>query len=180
MIPMDYETIGGRTMETPLCDNCLTGDPLCQACSEKLEKGEITELDKTLSRTLYSIDKEYNLGDITFKKSIEANNLIVMIVGKEDVGRVVGKRGKIVRILRRKVNKKIRVVGDTDDLKVFVAELIYPAKLVGIDRIFPVSEEPINRVRIEKSSRDKIPALTEEIETALSKIKKENTKIVFE
>ncbi len=167
-------------MRMPICDTCLKSNTLCEVCNEKLKKEEITNLDIELARTLYNINRNYNLGDITFKKSVESDGLIVMIVGKGDVGSVIGKGGKIVRILRRKFNKRIRVIGDTDDLKNLVDELIYPARISGIDIVYPVSGEIINRIRIDKISKDKMPAEISIIENVIRKITKKNIKTVFE
>ncbi len=167
-------------MKMPICDTCLKSNTLCEVCKEKLKKEEITNLDIELARTLHNINRSYNLGDITFKKSVESDGLIVMIVGEGDVGSVIGKGGKIVRILRRKFNKRIRVIGDTDDLKKLVDELIYPARISGIDIIYPVSGEIINKIRIDKISKDKMPAEISIIENIIRKITKKNIQIVFE
>ncbi|MCK4432659.1 MAG: transcription elongation factor NusA [Methanomicrobia archaeon] len=167
-------------MKMPICDTCLRSNTLCKVCKEKLKKEEITNLDIELARTLYNINRNYNLGDITFKKSVESGGLIVMIVGKGDVGSVIGKGGKIIRILRRKFNKRIRVIGDTDDLKNLVDELIYPARISGIDIVYPVSGEIINRIRIDKISKDKMPAEISIVENVIRKITKKNIKTVFE
>jgi len=167
-------------MKMPICNTCLKTNTLCNVCNEKLKNGEITKLDIELARTLYSIDKDYKLGDITFKRSVESKGLIIMIVGKGDVGSTVGRGGKVIRILRRKFNKRIRVVEDTDDLKKLVGELIYPARIIGINIVYPVSGEVINKIRIDKASKDKISMKISEIENAVRKIIKKNIEIVFE
>ncbi|MEA1994325.1 MAG: KH domain-containing protein, partial [Euryarchaeota archaeon] len=140
----------------------------------------ITQRDIDLARALHIINKNYNIDSATFKKSFEADGFVVMIVDKGDVGKVIGKRGKFIRILRRKLNKNIRVVGETENLKEFVGELIYPARITGIDIVYPVSEDTVSRIRIEKESLDKMPAEKTKIERVLNEIRKEEIKIVFE
>jgi transcription antitermination factor NusA-like protein len=167
-------------MKMPICDTCLKTNTLCNVCKEKLKRREITKLDIELARTLYSIDKDYKLGDITFKKSVESDGLIIMIVGKGDVGSTVGRGGKVIRILRRKFNKRIRVVEDTDDLKKLVGELIHPARITGVNIVYPVSGDAINKIRIDKASKDKMPIDVSVIENAVRKIIKKDIKIVFE
>jgi transcription antitermination factor NusA-like protein len=180
LILIDCKITGGRKMKMPICSKCLKSGTLCEICNQKLENGEISSLDVELARALYSIAKNYHLGDVTFKKSIEVDGLIVMIVGEGDIGSVIGKRGRFIRILRRKFNTIIRVVEDTDDLKKWIDELIYPAKISGINIVYPVSGEERYKIRVDKRSREKMPAEKSVVENAIRKITKRETEIIFE
>ena len=167
-------------MKMPICSKCLESETLCEICSQKLKNREITSLDVEIARVLYSIARNYHLGDVTFKRSIEVNGMIVMIVGKGDIGTVIGKRGRFVRILRRKFNKIIRVVEDRSDLRGLVEELIYPARIHGINIIYPVSGKKKYKIRVDKRSQDKMPADKSVIESAIRIIIKKDSEILFE
>jgi len=167
-------------MKMPICDLCLRSNTLCKRCEKKLREKKITELDIEMARTLYAIDRRYGIGNVTFKKSFESDGLIVMMVGKGDVGNIVGKRGKIIRILKRKFNKKIRVIEETDNIKELVAEIISPARVTGMNIIYPVSGSAINKIRIDETSKDKMPADVSVIEDIVKRIIKKDIKIVLE
>jgi len=85
-------------MKAPICNVCLKSDVLCSGCQEKLDEGEITELDIKISRILHELSNEYgSLRDSEIIKAIDTENVIVIVTAKGDGAKVVGKGGEIVK-----------------------------------------------------------------------------------
>ena len=100
-------------MVLPICDVCLKSGILCQGCENKLESGEITQIDLDIAKVLFKLGE----GKLGFKKTIEVGDIVIIVTEKDQVGKLIGKSGKIVRELSRTVGKKIRVVGEDSESK---------------------------------------------------------------
>jgi transcription antitermination factor NusA-like protein len=144
-------------MRTPICEICLKSGILCPGCQEKLSSGEISQLDVDMSKLLYKIVNEYNVPkDFLFVKTYEVDDLIILVVGKNDVGNIVGKGGKILKILQKELHNKIRVVEDTKNIRKMAEDLLYPARVVGINIIF-LPEGERKRIRILHEDSNRLP-----------------------
>jgi len=144
-------------MRTPICEICLKSGILCPGCQEKVTTGEITQLDVEISKILHKIDTQYGLPkDFQFLKSYVFDDLLIIVVGKNDVGNIVGKGGKILKILQKELNNKIRVIESTDNVRKILEDLLYPARIVGINIIYLPDGER-KRVRISHEDRKRLP-----------------------
>lgn len=144
-------------MKTPICEICLKSGILCPGCQGKLTNGDISELDVNISKLLYKLISEYNIPkDITFIKAWEFDDIIILVVGINDVGSVVGKGGKILKILQKELQRKIRVVEDTDDVRKMVNDLLYPARVIGVNIIYlPKGQK--RKIRISHDDEKRLP-----------------------
>jgi len=124
-------------MKAPICGICLNSDMLCMACKKKLDGGEITESDIKFSRMVHDAAKNFRpLDEITINRVIEGKNIVVIICGKGDKARLIGKDGLMIKKLSKSAQKPIRVVEDTSDVKEFIQNLIYPVPLIGMNVIY--------------------------------------------
>ncbi|MBD3187294.1 hypothetical protein GF325_10725, partial [Candidatus Bathyarchaeota archaeon] len=83
----------------PCCIACAKSDILCYSCQERLESGDLTDLDLDIAEFLLELEEEdpdLGLSEIKFYKSIDLGNLIIMIVGKEETDIIK----KVVRTIR--------------------------------------------------------------------------------
>ena len=168
-------------MKAPLCEICAKTGVLCPSCESKLSKGEITELDVKVSRILYEMAKEHPIIDkITFLRAFQGRRIIVLMVEKGDVGPLVGRGGRIVRELSRKLKKeKVRIVGKRE-MKQMIQDLIIPARLLGVNVLYLPGGKEKYRVRIPKEDRKKIPAQKEELEKIMREMFSSEFEIRFE
>jgi len=144
-------------MKTPICEICLKSGILCPGCQRKVVEGEISELDIKISKLLYQLVIKYNIPkEIHFIRSKEFDDIVILMVGKNEVGNIVGKGGKILKILQKELHKKIRVVEDTSDLKKIVLDLIYPARISGINIVYLPDGEK-KKIRISHEDIKKMP-----------------------
>ncbi len=168
-------------MKTPLCTFCLKSGILCPKCQEKVEKGEVSELDIKIAKELLELEPRFPaLKDVEFKKSIEIGPLIIILVGEKDVSSVIGPNGKIVKILSGKLNKKIRVVGSSPDIRKTIQDLLAPAEVLGVNIVWLPDGSYEKKVRVRRSDVKRLPADVKTLENAIRCLLNERFRIVLE
>jgi transcription antitermination factor NusA-like protein len=167
-------------MKAPICEICLKSGILCLGCEEKLKKGVITDLDVKISKLLYQLELEHSIRDVSFVKAVESRSIIVIIVGKGEIGNLIGKGGKTVKFLQRSLRKKIRIIEDTEDVKKIIQDLLHPARILGMNILYLPSGEKKYKIRVPKEDERKIPTTVHSAEEILSKLTDLNIQMAFE
>lgn len=70
-----------------------------------------------------------NLGKVKIKDLFQYNGMLCCIVDKKDVSLLIGAGGRKIKNIQSMFNKRIKVVGYSDDIKEFVKDFIYPMKV---------------------------------------------------
>ncbi len=137
-------------MKARICAICINSDMLCMACKRKLDEGKISESDVRIARAVHALSKSFRtLEDVTVSRVIEAGDVAVLVCGKGDRARMIGREGLIINRLSRAAGKTLRVVEETDDVKEFVRGLIHPVPLIGLNVIY-APEGEVLRIIIPK------------------------------
>ena len=124
-------------MKAPICDICLRSSILCVACLAKLEKGEISEGDVRISRTLFDATERFkSLRGVIIHKVIETPNNILIIPEKGDAAKIIGKGGTIVKELIKILGKNVRIIEETHDKREFIEKVIFPAKVSAMNILY--------------------------------------------
>ena len=124
-------------MKAPICGICLNSDMLCMACKRKFDSGEITESDIRVAKIINDVAKNFKpLGEITLKRVIEGKNVALIICGRGDVAKLIGKDGIMIKKLSKLAKKPLRVVEETDDIREAVKSLLYPVPLVRLNILY--------------------------------------------
>ncbi len=167
-------------MEAPICNRCLASRVLCSSCSEKLRKGEISEIDIQVSREMFFLRKRIkDINHLKICKVLENKNSIVVLLGDGDLDKLTGKVLAVVRTLSRRLNKRVRLVENTSNVKKLVEEFISPVKLLGLTVKFLPNNQEVYKIIISKEDMNKLPIKKEEIENFLKKITKKEFHIEF-
>ncbi len=167
-------------MEAPICNRCLTSRVLCSSCSEKLRKGEITETDIQVSREIFFLRRRIkDINHLKICKVLENRNSIVVLLGEGDLDKLTGKVLAVVRTLSRRLNKRVRLVENTNNIKKLVEEFISPVKLLGLTVKFLPNNQEVYRIIISKEDENKLPIRKDEIENFLKKITNKEFHIEF-
>lgn len=124
-------------MKTPICDICLRSSILCTACKEKLDRGDISEDDVNISRSIFEASEKFkSLRGVTIKKIIETPNSIVIIPERGDAAKIIGRGGSIVKEISKILNKNVRVIEETRDKHEFIEKMIFPASISAINVLY--------------------------------------------
>ncbi|MCK9151474.1 KH domain-containing protein [Methanobacterium alcaliphilum] len=163
-------------MVLPICDVCLKSGILCQGCENKLESGEVTQVELDIAKILY------NLGDgkIGFKKTIVVDDVVIIVTEKDQVGKLIGKGGKIVRAISKEIGKKVRVVGENSDLKSVATDMLAPARISGINIVYGTDGQEKYKIRVMKDDARRIPAKLDMLKSIIKTLTGEEAQIVVD
>jgi len=166
-------------MQTPICEVCLKSDILCSACQEKLSTGKISKADVEIARYLYNLsDKMRSIRDVKILKIIDCGTLII-ITGRGDAAKLVGRDGVVVKKIAKEFKKSIRILEEAPSFKDFVEELISPASINGINMLFRENEE-VYRIRVPATQKNQVIITPESFSKIISNFYNLKVEIVFE
>ncbi|MGA2676404.1 MAG: transcription elongation factor NusA [Methanobacterium sp.] len=163
-------------MVLPVCDVCLKSGMLCQGCENKLKSGEITQMDLDIAKLLYKLGE----GKIGFKKTIEIGDTVIIVTDKEQVGKLIGKSGKIVREISRSIEKKVRVVGENSDLRSVARDILAPARLSGINIVYGKEGQKKYKIRVMAEDSRRIPGRLDFLNSIIKELTSEDTLVVVD
>jgi transcription antitermination factor NusA-like protein len=116
---------------------CVKSGILCRKCQEKIEKGQITNLDLKIIGLLTELEKQNPaLQDVTYQKAVEAENNVVILVDKRDMGKILSDGGKTVRAISDSLDKKVKVLSYGGDDRQFLEDLLNPLSILTLNTIW--------------------------------------------
>ncbi|MFW9985167.1 MAG: hypothetical protein ACFFDJ_01210 [Candidatus Odinarchaeota archaeon] len=169
-------------MKSPLCSICLKNYPLiCSNCQEKISEGEVSEIDVKVARVLVNLEDLFpSIKDVTFKRVIETNGLIIVLVGKGDVRRIFGSSRRILRELEKELNTNVRIVEESRNPQNILRDLIRPVRILGVNTIWLPDDSFEKKVRISARERENIPLTLKQLENAIYELTGERIRIAFD
>ncbi|HHW17039.1 MAG TPA: transcription elongation factor NusA [Methanothermobacter sp.] len=163
-------------MGLPICDVCLKSGILCQGCEDKLKSGEVSELELEISKVLYRLAE----GKLGFKRAIDMGDVVIIITDRDQVGKLIGKGGKIVRTISRAIGKRVRIVGEDSDLKSVAEDVLAPARISGINIVYGKDGKEKFKIRVIKEDARRIPASLDVLNRIIKRLTGEETTIVVD
>jgi transcription antitermination factor NusA-like protein len=163
-------------MVLPICDVCLKSGMLCQGCENKLKSGEISQMDLDIAKILYRVGD----GKIGFKKTIEIGDMVIIVTEKDQVGKLIGKSGKIVREISKTIGKKVRVVGENSDLRSVARDIMAPARISGINIVYGKDGQEKYKIRIMREDARRIPGKLDVLNDIIQELTSEKTLVVLD
>lgn len=166
-------------MQTPICEVCLNSDMLCAACQNKLESGQISQIEINVSRFLFDLkEKIRSLEDVKIVRVLDVGSLLI-IARIGDGARLVGKGGAVVKTLAKKFGKSIRIIEEAKDFKKFAESLISPISSCGINTLYTLEGE-VYRVRIRFSQKNSLSIQPESFSEIINNLYHCKAELVFE
>jgi transcription antitermination factor NusA-like protein len=168
-------------MKTPICSIDLKSGFLCSRCQEKLDKGLITQLDIDIAKELLSFeDKTPSLKEVDFKRAVDTGSMIVIIVGHGSIPDALDSKGRIVKELEKRFDKKIRVLEENSNIRRTIEDLVTPAILLGINTLWLPDGSLEKKVRLSLNDSKRLPTDIQVIEETVKSLTGERIRIVFE
>ncbi len=165
-------------MKSPICEICLKAGILCAACQEKISKGEISEKDVEILRSIYNEAEKNNTSNlIGIKKIINSKDSLVIVCSSGSAPKIVGRGGYFAKKLKEDFKKPVRIVEETDDIKSFLQNILFPAPLVNINVLYTPRGETY-RIVIPQNS--KLPMPLNSIKALAKELLKKEVQIEFE
>ncbi|MFC2174321.1 transcription elongation factor NusA [archaeon] len=150
-------------MKGPLCEECVKSGNLCEECVDKQQKGELGELDIQLARLLQKLEGRDLVRGANFERVFDVEGLI-LITTRGKVGPLVGKGGRVIRLLSKEFNKKVRIVSVLDE-KTALRDLVAPARIQGINIVYKADGEQTKAI-IAREDKYKLIAPLETLQKA--------------
>jgi transcription antitermination factor NusA-like protein len=124
-------------VKTVLDAFCVKSGILCRKCQEKIEKGQITDLDLKIIRLLTELEKENPaLQDVTYHKAVEAENNVVILVDRRDMGKILSGGAKTVHAISDSIGKKVKILSYGGDDRQFLEDLLSPLSILTLNTIW--------------------------------------------
>lgn len=167
-------------MKTELCSFCLKSGILCQKCSTKVKKGEITNLDLRIARLLISLENKYpSLQKISFYKAVDVGRTLAIVVGHGDVPKLLGYGGKIVKAISEESGKSIRILEQGVDDRKFLEDLFMPLNILTINTIWLPDGTTETRVILKRKRGLQLPFDLKALKEIAKKVRKIVLRIEF-
>ena len=116
---------------------CVKSGILCRRCEEKLQKGLITELDLKVIKKIVEMEKDHPvLQDVTYHRSVEAEDMIAILVDKKDLPRLLGGGAKVVKELGESFGKRVKLISFGGDDRAFLEDLFSPLSILAINTVW--------------------------------------------
>lgn len=166
-------------MKFPICKVCMKSDLLCNACAERIGEQEIKINEIKMFRRLNKfLKKQKSLKDVEIKRAVGINTLIIM-TRNEDVSKLIGKEGSLVKKLARELNIPIRIIGEPSNINDLVNDVLFTVPVMGINILYKPEGE-LFRVRIPKAHRARLPIAFSVLASISRHMFNENVDVIFE
>src|SRR2546427_4479326 len=97
-------------VKTILDNFCVKSGIFCSRCEEKLRKGQISDLDIRVIKTITELERENPpLQDVTFHKAVEAGDIMAVMVGRRGMDAFLSFCAKLAKSVGVKNGKQVRV-----------------------------------------------------------------------
>jgi len=161
-------------MDTPICAICAKTGVLCSACENKLQKGQISELDVEVSKIFH----EAGIEGAGFERVIETKDHVIILTKKENIGKIIGKGGETIRMISKKLGKRVRAIG-TESLQDTIYDFVAPAQISSINTVYMPDGRKVKRIKINKNERKKLRMEPQEIEKLVCSLTTDKIEIIF-
>ncbi len=124
-------------VKTILDNFCVKSGIFCSRCEEKLKKGQITDLDIRVIRSITELEKENpTLQDITFHKAVEAGDIMALMVDRRGMDTFLASGAKLAKSLGDRVGRRVRILSQSGDDRDFLEGLFTPYSILTINTIW--------------------------------------------
>jgi transcription antitermination factor NusA-like protein len=157
----------------------LKSDILCSACQGKLDSGLISKEKIDVARYIYNLsEKMKSIRDVHILNIINSD-VLVIVTGRGDAPKLVGRSGSVVKKIAQRFKKPIRILEEASNLKDFIEELIFPTPINGINTLYRNNEEII-RIRVPAIQKSHILIKPENFSEIISSFYNKKAELIFE
>ena len=154
---------------------------LCRRCEEKLEKGQVTELDLKVIQRMVELEKEHPvLQDVTYHRSVEADGMMAVLVDRRDVPKLLSGGAKVVKDIGETFGKRVKLISYGGDDREFLEDLFSPLSILTINTIWIPDGSTETKVILTGRQPRKMPVDLEMVKTIAQELKGMTLRIEFE
>jgi transcription antitermination factor NusA-like protein len=164
-------------LKIPLDRICVKSGVFCPSCQRKIETGVVTETDLKVLRELVNLEEKLKwLKKGEYVRSVEtAEDLILLIKDGYEQNELL----QLEKELESAFNKRVKIVEYVNDQKKIIEQIIAPASLLGVNKVWLPTGEEIITVRVSRRDR-KFLKNREQYESIIGQLLGVKVKIAFE
>jgi len=160
---------------------CVKSGILCRKCQEKIEKGQITDLDLKIIRLLTELEKENPaLQEVTYHKAVEAENNVVILVDRRDMGKILSGGAKTVHAISDSLGKKVKILSYGGDDRQFLEDLLSPVSILTLNTIWIPDGSTETKVILSGRQPRRMPVDLEMVKAFAKQLRNMSLRIEFE
>jgi transcription antitermination factor NusA-like protein len=160
---------------------CVKSGTLCRRCKEKLEKGQVTELDLKVIQRMVELEKANPvLEDVTYHRAVEADDMMAVLVDKRDLPKLLGGGAKVLKDLGETFGKRIRLISYGGDDREFLEDLFTPMAILTINTVWIPDGTTETKVILTGRKPKKMPIDAEVVQKLAHELKGMTLRIEFE
>ena len=160
---------------------CVKSGILCRRCEEKLEKGQITELDLKVIQRMVELEKEHPvLQEVTYHRSVEADGTMAVLVDRRDLPRLLGGGAKVIKDLGDTFGKRVKLISYGGDDREFLEDLFSPLSILTINTIWIPDGSTETKVILTGRQPRKMPVDLDVVRTIAKDLKGMTLRVEFE
>lgn len=154
---------------------------LCRRCEEKVEKGQVTELDLKVIQRIVELEKDNPvLQDVTYHRSVEADGVLAVLVDKKDMPKLLGGGAKIVKDLQDTFGKRVKLISYGGDDREFLEDLFSPLSILTINTIWIPDGTQETKVILTGREPRRMPVDLEKVRKIAQELKGMTLRVEFE
>lgn len=160
---------------------CVKSGILCRRCEEKLEKGLVTELDLKVIQKIVELEKANPaLEDVTYHRSVEADDMLVVLVDRKDMPRLLSGGAKIVKDIGESFGKRVKLMSFGGDDREFLEDLFSPLAILTINTIWIPDGSTETKVILTGRKPRRMPVDLEKVQKIARELKDMAIRVEFE
>jgi len=160
---------------------CVKSGILCRRCEEKLEKGQVTELDLKVIQKIVELEKQNPvLEDVTYHRAIEADDMMAVLVDKKDMPKLLGGGAKVVRELAETFGKRVKLISYGGDDRDFLEDLFSPLSILTINTVWIPDGSTETKVILTGRQPRKMPVDLDKVRKIAKELKGMTLRVEFE
>lgn len=154
---------------------------LCRRCEEKVEKGQVTELDLKVIRRIVELEKDNPiLQDVTYHRAVEADGVMAVLVDKKDMPKLLGGGAKIVKDLGDTFGKRVKLISYGGDDREFLEDLFSPLSILTINTVWIPDGTQETKVILTGREPRRMPVELEKVRKIAEELKGMTLRVEFE
>ena len=160
---------------------CIKSGILCRKCQEKIEKGQITDLDLKIIRLFSDLEKENQaLQDVTYHKAVEADDNVAILVNRRDMSKILSGGAKPVHAISNSLGKRVKILGYGWDDRQFLEDLFSPLSILTLNTIWIPDGSTETKVILTGRQPRRMPVDPEVVKKLAKQLRNMTLRIEFE
>lgn len=116
---------------------------------------------------------------LEFVRIIDTEKVTIIITKDSEVGKIIGRGGKNVKILSHELHKRVRIIAEHLDLESIAKNILSPARISAISTVYAKDGQK-NKIRVLKQDVNKIPGDIVPLTDIIRELSKKEVIVVVE